>query len=128
MRKLLSFFVALAATVGVSASSFGQEMARTPSAKMLSPMGTLAKVGTSSISVIGANASRRGIIFANPSETRTITLVPGNQVAVSGKGILIKPLGERWFFGDGKLIKFNSAWNAIADDGADNPLEIIELR
>jgi hypothetical protein len=128
MRKLLSFFVALAAAVGVSASSFGREMPRTSSTTMLSPAGTLAKVGTSSSSVIGANASRRGIIFANPSETRTITIVPGNQVAVSGNGIQIKPLGERWFVGDGKLIKFNSAWNAIADDGEDNPLEIIELR
>jgi hypothetical protein len=93
-----------------------------------STVGFGAKVGTKSIRVIGADASRCGIIFANPSETRTITLVPGNQTAVSGEGLPIKPLGERWFMGDCKLIKFSSAWNAIADDGTDNPLEIIELR
>jgi hypothetical protein len=127
MRKLLAFLIALAATAGVSAGSFGHGMARASSAKT-SPVGKLAKVGTSSIQVIGADVARRGIIFVNPSETRTITVVPANQAAVSGRGIRILPLGDRWFIGDGKLINFNSAWNAIADDGTDNPLEIIELR
>jgi hypothetical protein len=93
-----------------------------------SPVGIAAKVGTSSVQVIGANASRRGIIFVNPSDKRTITVVPANQTAVSGKRVLIMPLGERWFVGDGHLVRYNSGWNAIADEGSDNVLEVIELR
>jgi hypothetical protein len=126
MRKLLSFLIALAVTVGASASSFGHET-RASSTK-ISPVGRLVKVGTSSIQVIAADTSRRGIIFSNPSETRTITIVPANQTAVSGQGIVLKPLSERWFIGDSKVVKYHSAWNAVADEGADNPFEIIELR
>jgi hypothetical protein len=95
--------------------------------QITSPNGTLALLGTSSIPVIGANAARRGIIFINPSPTRTITVVPANQTAVSGQGVVILPQGQVSFIGDGKLINYNSGWNGISDSGSNNPLEILEL-
>lgn len=91
-----------------------------------SPNGTCPLVGTASLQVIGANASRRGLIFFNPGPN-VATVVPANQVAVSGQGITILPQSSREFIGDGKLINYNSAWNAIFDTGASNPLQILEL-
>jgi hypothetical protein len=92
-----------------------------------SPVGTLATVGSASIQVIGPNPPRRGIIFINLSRDKTITIVPDNQTAVAGQGVVIPPQGQQPFIGDGKLINYNCGWNAIADGGADNPLEILEL-
>lgn len=91
-----------------------------------SPTGSLATVGTASAQVIGANAARRGIIFINSSPTRTITIAPANQVPVAGQGVVILPQAQISFIGDGKLINYNCAWNAIAD-GAGAPLEMLEL-
>jgi hypothetical protein len=95
--------------------------------QITSPVGTLALLGTASSSVIGANAARRGIIFINPSAARTITVVPANQTAVSGQGVVILPQGQVSFIGDGKLINYNCGWNGVADSGSNNPLEVLEL-
>lgn len=95
--------------------------------QIASPSGSLALVGVASGQVIGSNASRRGIVFINPSLTRTITIVPANQVAVAGQGVVILPQAQVSFIGDGKLINYNCGWNAVADGGAGNPLEILEL-
>lgn len=95
--------------------------------QITSPVGTLALVGVGSAQVIGANAARRGLIFVNPSINRTITVVPANQTAVAGQGVVILPQGQVPFIGDGKLINYNCAWNGIADGGANNPLQILEL-
>jgi len=96
------------------------------SVQIASPQGTGALVSGASIEVIGANAARRGIIFINGSAADTIYLVPSNQTAIVGRGIPILPQGQQPFVGDGKLINFNSGWNAISS-GVNTPLEILEL-
>lgn len=89
------------------------------------PDGSTVLVGTSSIQVAAADLKRRGIIFANPG-TVTIRIVPGNEVAVAGQGIPLLPGAMLQLMG-GKLINYNSAWNAIADSGSANPLTILDL-
>ena len=91
----------------------------------VSPAGSLALLGTSSISVIGFSQSRRGIIFIN-SGTVTITLVPSNQTAVAGQGVVVLPQGQVSFLGNDS-ITFNCGWNGIAESGSGNPLQILEL-
>lgn len=95
---------------------------------IVSPIGTLALVNSSGQSnVIGPNASRRGIIFIN-SGTVTITVVPANQTAVAGQGVLVLPGGQVPFISDPSTnVAFNCGWNAIAATGSNNPLEILEL-
>lgn len=95
--------------------------------QITSPVGALALLGTSSAQVIGANPARRGIVFINPTTTRTYTLVPANQTAVAGQGVVVLPQAQVSFIGDGKLINYNCGWNGIADGGSNNPLEILEL-
>lgn len=91
-----------------------------------SPNGSTVLVGTASIAAIGANASRRGLIFANPG-TVALYLCPANQVAVIGQGVQLFPGATLPLYGDGMLINFNSGWNVIAASGAGNPLTVLEL-
>jgi hypothetical protein len=95
--------------------------------QITSPNGATALVGTVSAQAIGANTNRRGLRFYNPG-TVEIYICPANQVAVAGQGIPILPGGGPVdFVGDGKLVNYNSGWNAIAASGANNPLTILEL-
>ncbi|WP_439392319.1 hypothetical protein ACRQ5Q_22240 [Bradyrhizobium sp. PMVTL-01] len=94
--------------------------------QIASPNGSSLLVSGASIQAIGANASRRGLIFINGSAANIIYLVPANQAAVVGQGIPILPQASREFIGDGRLINFNSGWNVISD-GVNVPLEILEL-
>jgi hypothetical protein len=91
-----------------------------------SPQGSSVLVSGVSIAAIGANPSRRGIIFINGSATDTLYLVPANQVAVVGQGIPILPQAQREFIGDGRLINYNVGWNVISS-GVNTPLEVLEL-
>lgn len=95
-----------------------------------SPNGSLVLVNSSAqVTAIGANPTRRGIIFMNPlTNTAKITLVPANQTAVSGQGFVLAPGAEKDFIGDpDKNISYNSGWNAICDTGSNVPLQILEL-
>lgn len=94
--------------------------------QIASPNGSSVLVSGASITVIGSNASRRGIVFINSSSTDTLYLVPANQSAVVGQGIPILPQASREFIGDGKLINYNTGWNGIST-GTNTPLEILEL-
>jgi hypothetical protein len=94
--------------------------------QIASPNGSTALLGTSSAAVIGSNASRRGLIFVNPSAV-TIFVCPANQTAVIGQGVPILPSAQVQFIGDGKLINYNSGWNGIAASGSNNPLTVLEL-
>lgn len=96
------------------------------SVQIASPQGSSVLVSGASISLIGANAARRGIIFINGSNADTVYIVPANQTAVVGQGIPILPQAQREFIGDGKLINYNTGWNGIAN-GVNVPLEILEL-
>lgn len=91
-----------------------------------SPIGSTVIVGTSSIQVAAADTGRRGIIFANPGAV-TLWLSAGNLAAVAGQGIPLLPGALMRFIGDGRLINYNSAWNAIAGSGSANPLTVIDL-
>lgn len=92
-----------------------------------SPSASTALLATVSTQVIGANIARRGIRFFNPG-TVIIYVCPANIAAVIGQGIPILPGGGYFdFIGDGKLINYNCAWNAIAASGSNNPLTILEL-
>ncbi|MBU6463236.1 MAG: hypothetical protein KGL35_21925 [Bradyrhizobium sp.] len=99
-------------------------LARNPEDQRTSPTGVSALVGERSVQVIGANISRRGIVFFNDSADHTIWIVPANQPAARGRGIPILPGGEQWFIGEG--YRFTSGWNA-ATDAAEVPIEILEL-
>jgi hypothetical protein len=91
-----------------------------------SPQGSSVLVSGASISLIGANKARRGIVFINGSAADTIYIVPANQTAVVGRGIPILPQASREFIGDGELINYNTGWNGISS-GVNTPLEILEL-
>lgn len=94
---------------------------------LTSPVGSTVLVGTASTAVIGPSASRRGLMFFNPG-TVVLYICPANQAAVIGQGIPIFPGGGPLdMLGDGKLIAYNSGWNAIAASGSNNPLTILEL-
>jgi len=95
---------------------------------IVSPVGSLVDVGTSSILVIDVNPSRHGIIFSNPTGVN-IWVCPSNVVTVSGRGVLIPPGGlPISFLGDpSQGITFNCGWNAIAASGSGNYLTILEL-
>lgn len=94
--------------------------------QIVSPVGSLALVSGASIAAIGANAARRGIIFINASQTDLITVVPANQVAVNGQGVVVLPQGQVSFIGDGALVNYNCGWNAISS-GVNTPLQMLEL-
>lgn len=95
-----------------------------------SPNGTLVLLNSSSqVSVIGFNQNRRGIVFMSPpTNTAKITLVPSNQTAVAGQGIVILPGAMVEFIGDpNKNVAYNCGWNAICDAGSNVPLQVLEL-
>jgi hypothetical protein len=95
--------------------------------QITSPNGSTVLLGTVSATAIGPNANRRGLRFYNPG-TVTIYICPANIPAVIGQGIPILPGGGPVdFIGDGRLINYNSGWNAIAASGAANPLTVLEL-
>ena len=97
---------------------------------IVSPIGTLVLVNSSSqVTAIGPNQNRRGVIFVNPvTNTAKITLVPSNQNAVSGQGVVILPGAQEPFIADpSKNIAYNCGWNAICDTGSNVPLEVLEL-
>jgi|SRR5882672_366036 len=93
-----------------------------------SPVGSLVLVGNSGqTTAIGPNQNRRGIIFINPGTIR-ITLVPANQTAVAGQGVIVLPNAQVAFYNNpDSNVQFNCGWNAIADTGSNNPLQILEL-
>lgn len=95
---------------------------------LTSPVGSLALVGSSpQVAAIGSNQNRRGIIFINPGTVR-ITLVPSNQNAVAGQGVVVLPNAQVAFYSNPESnVQFNCGWNAIADTGSNNPLQILEL-
>jgi hypothetical protein len=98
------------------------------SVQIASPLGTNVLVSGASISAIGSNDVRRGIIFINPNLSGPIIRVcPANQTAVIGQGVPVLPGGQISFIGDGELINYNCGWNTIADSGSNNPLQILEL-
>ena len=97
------------------------------SVPITSPNGTNVLVGAASILAIGPNISRRGVIFINPNLSGPILrVVPSNQTAVIGQGVPVLPGGQVSFINDG-LAQYTCGWNAIADSGSNNPLEILEL-
>lgn len=92
-----------------------------------SPNGTNVLVSNASILVIGPSISRRGVVFINPNlNGPTIRVVPSNQTAVAGQGVPVLPGGQVPFINDG-LAQYTCGWNAIADSGSNNPLQILEL-
>lgn len=95
-----------------------------------SPNGSLVLVNSSSqVTAIGPNANRRGVIFVNPTtNTAKITVVPANQTAVSGQGVVIAPGTQESFISDPNTnVAYNCGWNAICDTGSNVPLQILEL-
>lgn len=94
---------------------------------IVSPNGTNVLVSGASVLAIGPNITRRGVIFINPNlNGPTIRVVPSNQTAVIGQGVPVLPGGQVSFINAG-LATYNCGWNAIADTGSNNPLQILEL-
>lgn len=83
---------------------------------------TFATVGTSSAQVIGANASRKSLVFVNLS-SNNISFGIGANAAVAGSGITLTPNGV-WEADEYSYII--SAVNAIAT-GASSNLAIQEF-
>ncbi len=97
------------------------------SVAVTSPSGSVALVGTASVSAIGANITRRGVIFINPNLSGpTIWVAPANQTLVSGQGVPVLPGAQVPFINSGSAT-YNCAWVAIAASGSNNPLQILEL-
>lgn len=95
-----------------------------------SPNGSLVLLNSSSqVTAIGPNQNRRGVIFVNPApNTAKITIVPANQTAVSGQGVVILPGAQEAFISDpNKNVAYNCGWNAICDAGSNVPLQVLEL-
>ena len=92
-----------------------------------SPNGSTVLVSGTSILAIGPSIARRGVTFINPNLSGpTIRIVPSNQTAVIGQGVPVLPGGQVSFINNG-LAQYTCGWNAIADTGSNNPLEILEL-
>lgn len=95
---------------------------------IISPVGiAVNNLGTSSLSVIGANANRRAITFSNPGGVN-VYICPDNLVANNatlGGMFVLFPGGEKTIIAEGN-INVNCGWNAIAASGSNNPLTILE--
>ena|ERR1700723_4221656 len=63
--------------------------------------------------VIGTNAQRRGITFANPSATQTIYLAPAGSAIIVGQGVPLFPGASLPMMSQGNF-QINCAWQAIA--------------
>jgi hypothetical protein len=97
---------------------------RNTSAESLSPVGTTVTVGQKPAEIVGADRTRRGIVFVNGGNKHVIYVMPGKLVAV-GRGIPILPQGQQEVVFPG--LKVGSAWSAVSDGGEEVPLEILEL-
>ena len=75
-------------------------------------------------SVIGANAQRRGITFANPSATQTIYLAPAGSAIAVGQGIPLFPGATLPIMSQGNY-QINCGWQAIASGNCN--LSILEF-
>lgn len=91
-----------------------------------SPIGTYPVVGTSAAQVIGANPVRRGIIFANPSNSVILYLAPVGTVIAAGVGVPLLPGAVFQIMAD-ENVQVNCAWQAVAASGASNNLTILEF-
>lgn len=91
-----------------------------------SPYGLTILIGMASVQVVPIDQKRRGIIFSNPG-SEIITLLPGAGPAVAGQGMLLLPGATLPFLGDGRLLNYNCAWNAVAANGVSNPLSIVNI-
>ncbi|HEX4043275.1 MAG TPA: hypothetical protein VHY10_16375 [Xanthobacteraceae bacterium] len=93
-----------------------------------SPLWTDASVNSTGTppTVIAANQTRRGLMFANPGNV-TIYVAPanGNPLAI-GHGIPVLPQGAPLFIAQGDF-QVNCAWQAIAASGSGNVLTILEF-
>lgn len=85
---------------------------------------SVALTGANSPSVIGPNAQRRGITFANPSATQTIYIAPAGSPIAVGQGIPLFPGATYSVMAQGNF-QINCGWQAIAS-GACN-LSILEF-
>jgi hypothetical protein len=91
-----------------------------------SPLTYGVALATTSISVIGANRVRRGIIFHNPG-TVNLFVCPANLVAANGAGsFTLLPGQTRQFLASGG-IRVNCGWNGIAASSSGNPLTVMEI-
>lgn len=92
----------------------------------LSPLPTLVTtLGTSSLAVVGFNATRRAISFhsTDPTNNSTIFLTP-LAVATIGQGVVLVP-GQDYVIDAG--LGCNCGWMAIAGTGSANKLLILEF-
>lgn len=92
-----------------------------------SPLGIqISALTTASLSVIGANPVRRGILFSNPSDV-PVAVCPANLTALFGAGsMIVLPGGEKRIMAKGRL-RVNCGWKAIAESGAGKSLTILEF-
>jgi hypothetical protein len=91
-----------------------------------SPLFTPAVVGTTAAQVIGSNAQRRGITFANPSSTVILYLAPVGNAIVAGQGVPLLPGAVFAIAASGNL-QTNCGWQAVAASGGSNNLTILEF-
>lgn len=95
---------------------------------VLGPIGIgIATLGTAAMTpVLGADPMRRGVIFHNPG-ANILRVTPGNIVALGLAGAaIIYPQSELSIFAD-DLTNVNCAWNAWVDNGANQPITVLNF-
>jgi hypothetical protein len=92
----------------------------------ISPIATMTTVGTSALTIVAANPSRRAISFhsCDPTGNTTIWLLPGVATAITAQGGVVLVPGQDYVIDQG--LGSNAAWQAIAGTGSSNNLLILE--
>jgi hypothetical protein len=85
---------------------------------------SVALTTANSPSVLGTNAQRRGITFANPSATQTIYIAPAGTAIAVGQGIPLFPGASFPIMAQGNF-QINCGWQAIASGSCN--LTILEF-
>src|SRR6185312_1604516 len=97
---------------------------------VLGPIGVgVATLGTVWTQIIGADFTRRGIIFHNPG-THNLFVCPTNisvQPTSNQGAILIQPQSEAEILSENEYTNVNSAWMGWVDTGSNQPVSILNF-
>lgn len=98
---------------------------------VLGPIGVgFATMGAVWSQVLGFDATRRGVIFANPGTLHDLLVAPANLASqpASGAGALrVFPQSEQVILAEDEHDNVNCAWMAWSDGGTNQPISILNF-
>jgi hypothetical protein len=128
MRKLFALF--LAALVGAVGCAELYTYVRDAQAQttLTSPVNqSTGALTTASLSVLGANPTRKGVIFYNPNASIAVWICPATVTAVAnGAGCIGLQAADSFVCSTSQGFSCSSAWNAIAASSSSVKLTILD--